>query len=278
MVPRGEHCARLSPAGLVTGSAMGGRPRNTYCPSESKTIGSLKYKMPWTKVASKSKSNLRSYWSRSPILLHVGQFIARKGIEQLLHVVGICRKKVANFLCFSWAAGKISSTLSQLAEELNLQNVHFHPAQSPESMPAVYRSADVLVFPTLEDVWGLVANEAILSGLPVLCSRYAGCAKELFALENIFDPHDADEFRVKLRIAIDGKLPNPDRSRLKTTAGNCKRPNSCDRVFDSRSRLNPCAIRQLASRIVPEFHVHRTIQRARHEDRPRPQQLSTKRR
>ncbi len=153
-----------------------------------------------------------------PILLHVGQFIARKGIEQLLHVVGDLQKEGREFSLLLVGSGQDQQPLSQLAEELNLQNVHFHPAQSSESMPAVYRSADVLVFPTLEDVWGLVANEAILSGVPVLCSRYAGCAKELFALENIFDPHDAEEFRVKLRIAIDGKLPNPDRSRLKTTA------------------------------------------------------------
>ena len=61
-------------------------------------------------------------------------------------------------------------------------------------MPATYRSADVLIFPTLEDVWGLVANEAELCGLPVLCSKYAGCAKEIFTAESIFDPMDTSDF------------------------------------------------------------------------------------
>jgi glycosyltransferase involved in cell wall biosynthesis len=84
----------------------------------------------------------------------------------------------------------------------------------------VYRSADALIFPTLEDVWGLVANEAILSGLPVLCSQYAGCAHELFAPESIFDPHDINEFEEKLRIATEGRLSKPDPSRLKTTPQN----------------------------------------------------------
>jgi glycosyltransferase involved in cell wall biosynthesis len=84
-------------------------------------------------------------------------------------------------------------------------------------MPSVYRSADLLVFPTLEDVWGLVANEAILSGIPVLCSKYAGCAPELFTSENIFSPEDLTEFTQKLREAISGRLPGPDPSRLKTT-------------------------------------------------------------
>ena len=84
-------------------------------------------------------------------------------------------------------------------------------------MPAVYRSANLLVFPTLEDVWGLVANEAVLSGIPVLCSKYAGCAPELFTTENIFAPEDLAEFSHKLREAISGRLSAPDPGRLKTT-------------------------------------------------------------
>ena len=84
-------------------------------------------------------------------------------------------------------------------------------------MAAVYRSADVLIFPTLEDVWGLVANEAMLCGLPVLCSKHAGCAIELFPTESIFDPLDANEFALTLRRAVSGRLPKPDRSRLWTT-------------------------------------------------------------
>ncbi len=57
-------------------------------------------------------------------------------------------------------------------------------------MPAVYRSGDILVFPTLEDVWGLVVNEALWSGCPPWSSVYAGCAKELVPMNSIFDPLD----------------------------------------------------------------------------------------
>jgi glycosyltransferase involved in cell wall biosynthesis len=153
-----------------------------------------------------------------PVLLYVGQLIARKGIEPLLHAVANLQKEGREFSLLLVGSGRDQQDLSRLTEDLNLANVHYRPARESESMPAVYRSADVLIFPTLEDVWGLVANEGILSGLPVLCSRYAGCAHELFAPESIFDPHDAAEFNEKLRMAIEGKLPNPDSSRLKTTS------------------------------------------------------------
>jgi glycosyltransferase involved in cell wall biosynthesis len=82
-------------------------------------------------------------------------------------------------------------------------------------MPSVYRSADLVVFPTLEDVWGLVANEAVLSGIPVLCSKYAGCAPELFTAESIFAPEDLDDFCQKLRDALSGRSSKPDPNRLK---------------------------------------------------------------
>jgi glycosyltransferase involved in cell wall biosynthesis len=73
----------------------------------------------------------------------------------------------------------------------------------------------VLVFPTREDVWGLVANEALWSGLPALVSIYAGCAKELVPSDSTFDPLNPADFAAKLRRAVAGELPSPDLSRLK---------------------------------------------------------------
>jgi glycosyltransferase involved in cell wall biosynthesis len=95
--------------------------------------------------------------------------------------------------------------------------VHFQPAQPPDSMPSIYRSADLVVFPTLQDVWGFIANEAILSGIPVLCSKYAGCAPDLFAPEHIFAPEDLAEFSEKLGAAVSGRLSKANPDRLKTT-------------------------------------------------------------
>ena len=152
-----------------------------------------------------------------PVLLHVGQFIARKGIDLFLHAAAALQNSGHDFSLLFVGSGPERRALEQLATDLHLQNVHFHRSREPEKMPSVYRSGDVLVFPTLEDVWGLVANEAVLSGLPVLCSKYAGCATELFPEESIFDPEDPHDFFVKLRDATTGRLPKPDCTRIKTT-------------------------------------------------------------
>lgn len=153
-----------------------------------------------------------------PVLLYAGRLVMRKGVEQMVKAAAAVQKEGFDFSLLLVGSGPDKLALEQLAVALELNNVHVLPVQKPENMPPVYRSADVLVFPTLEDVWGLVANEAMLCGLTVLCSKYAGCARELFPPQNIFDPDSAEEFTRKLREAVQGQLVASDCSRLKTTS------------------------------------------------------------
>jgi glycosyltransferase involved in cell wall biosynthesis len=153
-----------------------------------------------------------------PALLHVGQMVARKGIDLLLSAAADLQMEGFEFSLLLVGSGLEEQLLQRMARDLELKNVYFQNELAPERMPAVYRSGDVLVFPTIEDVWGLVANEAILSGLPVLCSKYAGCAEELFPAESIFDPRDRKQFKRKLREALAGRIAPPEPSRLRTTA------------------------------------------------------------
>ena len=52
---------------------------------------------------------------------------------------------------------------------------------SQDQLPALYASAKILLFPTLWDPWGVVANEACAAGVPVIVSPIAGSAHELVA-------------------------------------------------------------------------------------------------
>src|SRR5271165_7127559 len=115
-----------------------------------------------------------------PVVLYVGRFIELKGVRLLLEAAATLQRAGLEFSLLLVGEGREKPALELYAAELGLKNVHFQPAQPPEKMPSVYRSADLLVFPTLQDVWGFVANEAVLCGVTVLCSKYAGCATELF--------------------------------------------------------------------------------------------------
>jgi glycosyltransferase involved in cell wall biosynthesis len=165
------------------------------------------------------KAEVKPAWmiQPRPVVLHVGQFIERKGVALLIEAAAKLQQDGCEFSLLLVGGGRDKQVLEHLTEALGLKNVHFQPMQTPDKMPSVYRSADLVVFPTLEDVWGLVANEAILSGIPVLCSKYAGCAPELFTPESIFSPEDLNEFSEKLQAAISGRLSKTDPGRLKTT-------------------------------------------------------------
>jgi glycosyltransferase involved in cell wall biosynthesis len=153
-----------------------------------------------------------------PVLLYVGRLVARKGVELLIRAAAALQKEGLKFSTLLVGGGEDEKLLNAIAQDVDLRNMYFCAEQLPGRMPSVFRSGDVLIFPTLEDVWGLVANEAILSGLPVLCSKYAGCAPELFPPQNIFDPLDPQEFKEKIRAALEGRIAKPDPSRLRPSA------------------------------------------------------------
>jgi glycosyltransferase involved in cell wall biosynthesis len=152
-----------------------------------------------------------------PVILHVGQFVRLKGIHLLLHAAAVLQREGQKFSMLLLGSGPDRQALEDLAKKLNLENIHFHSSLKPEEMSSVYRSGDCLVFPSLGDVWGTVANEAVLCGIPVLCSKYAGCAPDFFTEESIFDPENSEEFVAKLRRAVEGTLPQPDASNIRTT-------------------------------------------------------------
>ena len=112
--------------------------------------------------------------------LYAGRLIHKKGVEQLLKAWQEFRKgKTDRFTLLMVGEGRQKKEFAALARELGLDDVVFAGFRKPEELPCIYQAADVFVFPTMDDTWGLVVNEALASGLPVLSSRYAGCTADL---------------------------------------------------------------------------------------------------
>jgi glycosyltransferase involved in cell wall biosynthesis len=71
--------------------------------------------------------------------------------------------------------------------------VHFTGGTGWKVVPDYLAQADVLILPSLSEPWGLVVNEALVCGMPVIVSRQCGCAGDLvFHTKNgfLFDPLD----------------------------------------------------------------------------------------
>ncbi len=98
--------------------------------------------------------------------------------------------------------GPEEAKLRQIAVDNALKTVLFTGRHSGAGLAKFYAAADVFVFPSLIDVWGLVVNEAMACGLPVLASRFAGASQELVDNNDVgqtFDPTDLEGFASLLR-------------------------------------------------------------------------------
>jgi glycosyltransferase involved in cell wall biosynthesis len=78
---------------------------------------------------------------------------------------------------------------------------------SYDRMPEVYGAADLYWQPSVSEPWGLVVNEAMASGLPVLVSTQCGCAQDLVSPQVgwTFDPTSDDGLIDGLRRAAEGR-------------------------------------------------------------------------
>jgi glycosyltransferase involved in cell wall biosynthesis len=76
-------------------------------------------------------------------------------------------------------SGTEHNNLVQFALTKQLKTIHFLPPMSQEVLKEVYKKASVFILPSTRETWGLVVNEAMASGLPVLVSNQAGCASTL---------------------------------------------------------------------------------------------------
>jgi len=133
----------------------------------------------------------------SPRFLYVGQLIERKGINNLLLACSLLKKEgVGRFSTIIVGDGTQRVALRDLASKLGLSDqIHWAGQVNYEELGSYYRACDVFVFPTQEDIWGMVPLEAMVFGKAVLCSKFAGSHEMISHGKNgfVFDPNDPQE-------------------------------------------------------------------------------------
>lgn len=119
----------------------------------------------------KQKNNIQG----KKIILGVGQFIPRKGFEDLIKISNKFDPEVSIYLI----GGEPPEEYRKLIEKNNSKNVFFENFKSASKLREYYQSSDVFVLPTRHDVWGLVINEAMSQGLPVVTTKNCGAGLEM---------------------------------------------------------------------------------------------------
>jgi len=111
------------------------------------------------------------------VILYVGRFLPRKRVLDLIRAFEMLgRSDVA--LVLVGEGGELAAC-QQYVREGHLQGVHFLGFRNQVELPRIYAVSDVLVLPSEDEPWGLVINEAMCFGLPVIASNQVGAAADL---------------------------------------------------------------------------------------------------
>jgi len=172
--------------------------------------------------------------ARGVTLLCLSRLLPHKGIPQYADALRRLASAVpeGSFTALFAGEGPEAETIERAAKDIpgairNLGMV------SPGEIPRLFAASDVLVFPTLRDCWGMVVNEALAGGIPVLGSRYAGAAEELLGggdVGRLIDPLVPDSFDEALVSAVrDARWAGTSPTRLRAAL----KDYSCEAAADA---------------------------------------------
>jgi glycosyltransferase involved in cell wall biosynthesis len=107
--------------------------------------------------------------------IYVGQLIERKNVASVIQAFAAVKNEDDTLTIVG--DGPLASELKRLSNSLGIEHlVHFVGHKSQEELAALYAASNTFILASTNEVWGLVVNEALASGLHVVVSNKCGAA------------------------------------------------------------------------------------------------------
>jgi glycosyltransferase involved in cell wall biosynthesis len=140
-----------------------------------------------------------------PIVLFAGRMIASKQLELLIEAFRRVRggRRCTLLLVGN---GKLEASLRDRVDRERIPDVVFAGFRNQSEIASAYACADMLALPSLSETWGLVVNEAMNFGLPVVVSDRVGSATDLVrdgATGFVVDHRSPAELADRLALLVD---------------------------------------------------------------------------
>lgn len=136
---------------------------------------------------------------RGHVLLCVARFVREKNLEMLVEAFSRANLTKDREL---WLVG--SGPLERELRKVRHPRIIVRDWAGYEDMPMMYSQAEWLILPSLFEPWGLVVNEAMAAGVPVIASECCGCVPDLVDASTgyTFDPMDVSDLIDALERAV----------------------------------------------------------------------------
>jgi len=128
--------------------------------------------------------------------IFVGRLSPEKNVATLIAAFARIAKRIDGWGLIIVGAGPARAALESAVPPELKTRVTFHGGKGWRDVPKYFAVADVLVLPSLSEPWGLVVNEGLICGLPVLVSDRCGCLPEIVIEGQTgfsFDPDSIDQ-------------------------------------------------------------------------------------
>lgn len=112
-------------------------------------------------------------------ILFSGQMIDRKGVDVLLKAYIQIALDHPNLRLLLLGSGPQRDLFAAMVPDVLKSRVLFLGHKDPSELPAIFAKADIFCLPSRHDGWGVVVNEALGAGLPLIVSDAVGAARDL---------------------------------------------------------------------------------------------------
>jgi len=164
-----------------------------------------------TKAVPVAKRLLKEYsLIGKQIILFVGRLDKIKGIDRIIHAFEGIQRHYPKAILLIVGAGPERRPLEHLVETRRLnEKVRFVGRFEGSNLLAWYHIGQVLVLASRSEKYGAVVNEALLAGMPVICSTRAGAAELIRGGRNgsTFNPYDIAALQNHLETTLDEIKP-----------------------------------------------------------------------
>ncbi|MFC4293989.1 glycosyltransferase family 4 protein [Novosphingobium tardum] len=137
-----------------------------------------------------------------PTVLYASKFMARKHPDDLIEAARRLRASGLDLDILMVGAGEMEAELKAQARDLPGAPVIFPGFANQTELPRLFGASDIFVLPSEAEPWGLIVNEAMCGGLPIVASREIGSVADLVVDgENgrVFDAGDVEGLTAALR-------------------------------------------------------------------------------
>jgi len=121
-----------------------------------------------------------------PLVLFLGRLSHQKGVEHLIYSARSVLERIPDVRFLIVGEGHLKGSLEKFSRHMGLEGKIIFPGFVPQSeLASYYSAADVFVYPSMFEPFGISVLESLLSGTPAVTSAEAGIMEMLPDLDSL---------------------------------------------------------------------------------------------